>query len=215
MTHTVKDIERLVREITQNSNGNFPLIVLDTGGLIDIASAIREYNFHTKNGDKNSKYEKTSTFLTHLSERVPVLITKKTYQEIQDHGRMIINSHTTELSTKLVDFALDKMTDSIAFISGLRTGSEMDRVRYDAYWASKEGCNGNTKKCAEGCSDTDKEILSTAAYLSQCRTSEDKRKKIGQVIVISPDAHIIKGTEFLKRSFDGRYSNIVPVSTRN
>jgi hypothetical protein len=214
MTTSIKDIGTLSREIAINSDGNFPLVVLDTGGLIDIASAIRQYNYVNRKGNKDSRYERTTGFLKHLSESIPVLITPKTYQEIQDHGRMILNSHTTELSPKIVDFALETMISSSDFVSGLRPGMELDKTRYDTYWAAKNGCNGNVKKQEEGFSDTDKEILSMAAFLSQCRTPRDKRKKMGEILVISPDAHIIQGTRFLRKSFDGRYLNIVPISTR-
>ncbi|MEK6830193.1 MAG: hypothetical protein AABY15_08820 [Nanoarchaeota archaeon] len=205
MTTNIKDIGTLARELAVNSNGNFPLVVLDTGGLIDIESAIRQ---------SGSRYTKTTDFLKHISESIPVIITPKTYQEIQDHGRMILNTHTTELSPKIVDYALETMISSNDFISGLKPGLELDKARYDAYWAAKNGCNGNAKKHEEGCSDTDKEILSMAAFLSQCRTPANKHKKMGEVLIISPDAHIVEGTRFLRKSFNGKYSNIVPISTR-
>lgn len=214
MANSIKDIGTLAREIALNSNGNFPLVVLDTGGLIDIASAIRQYGQEHRNGSRDPRYEKTTGFLKHLSEYMPLVITPKTYQEIQDHGRMIINTHTTELSPRIVDYALEKMVSSSTFLSGLKSGLELDRTRWDAYWAAKNGCDGNTKKHEEGCSDTDKEILSTAAFLSQCPTPHDKHKKLGEVLIISSDAHIIEGTRFLRKSYKSRYSNVVPLSTR-
>ncbi|MEX2017013.1 MAG: hypothetical protein WD876_00900, partial [Candidatus Pacearchaeota archaeon] len=97
----------------------------------------------------------------------------------------------------------------------LETGFSQDDIRYDAYWASREGCNGNPKKYLEGCSDVDKEILTAAAILSKSKINMGSSyKEVGKVIVLSPDAHIIQGAEFLKRGFDGKYSNIVPISTR-
>lgn len=212
----IKDLGKLEREIVESSNGNSAVIVLDTGGLIDIVHATRNYSLNG-NGkkEKNPNYEKATSFLKYISEKVPVIITPKTYQEIQDHGRMKLNSHITELSPKVVDFSLKVMTDSARFIEETIPELSMDDIRYDAYWASKEGCIGNPKKDAEGCSDADKEILSIAAYLSKCKVVESVPKKINKVLVISSDAHIIQGTEFLKRGFDGKYSGIVPISTRH
>jgi len=144
-----------------------------------------------------------------------VIITPRTYQEIQDHGKMRLNGHTIELTPKVVDFALDTMADSIKFIAELNGQISLDDAGYDAYWAARDGCNGNHKKHLEGCSDTDKEILATAAYLSRSRVNGTIDREIEPVLVISPDAHIIKGSEFLKRGFGERYSSIVPISTRH
>jgi hypothetical protein len=214
MKINIKDIGTLEKDILKNSNTDFPVMLLDTSGVIDIVSASRQYNLINKNGDKNLKYEMPIVFLKNLAEKTHVIITPKIYQEIQDHGRMRLNCHTFELTPKIVDFALDTMTDSIRFISKLNKNIELDQARYDAYWASQEGCKENIKKNVEGCSDADKEILSTAALLSRCKTNKFPSKKISQVIVLSSDAHIIQGAEFLKRSFDGKYSNIIPISTR-
>mgnify|MGYP001605524776 CR=1 FL=1 len=209
----IKGIKQLERDITQNFSGNLPIIVLDTCALIDIRQSIKQYNLINKNGNRSPKYERTTLFLKSL--RSQIVITPKTYQEIQDHGRMRLNSHTLELSPNVVDFALDTMINSNRFISGLESEMEFDRARYDAYWASQEACNGIHKKHLEGCSETDREILSTIAYLSRCRIPDGRGKLIRSVLVISPDAHILKGAEFLKRGFDGRYSAIVPISTRH
>lgn len=214
MTHNLKELGRLEKDILKNASGNFPLLILDTGALIDIIQTSRDYCFCANRHEKNSNYEKATYFLKDMSSHFPLVITPKTYQEIQDHGRMRLNAHETELSPKIVDFALNIMINSVKFISGLKAGVELDMARYDAYWASQEGCKGNLKKMEEGCSDTDREILTIAAFLSQCRTVKDKRKKIGRILVASSDTHIIKGSEFLKRGFGGKYSNITSISTR-
>jgi len=211
----INKLGELEKTIVQHSSGSFPVIVLDTGGLIDIANAIRIYNVNYRNKTISPIHKSTITFLKYLSEKTPIVITLKTYQEIKDHGRMWLNGHTLELFPETVDFALDIMNRSKQFCSGLDSGIEPDQARYDAHWASIEACNGNSKKSLEGCSDTDKEILSTVAYLSTSKIPGATIKKIGPVLVISPDLHIIRGTEFLKRGFDDRYSNVVPISTRH
>lgn len=209
----IKKIEQLERDITQNFSGNLSITVLDTGALIDITRSIKLYNLINKNRNRSLKYERTTLFLKSL--RSQIVITPKTYQEIQDHGRMRLNSHTLELSPKVVNFALDTMINSNIFISGLESELEFDQARYDAYWVSKEVCSGIHKKHLEGCSETDREILSTVAYLSRCKIPDGGGKLMRSVLAISSDAHILRGSEFLKRGFGGRYSAIVPISTRH
>lgn len=216
MTMNIKELGHLERDITQHSGGSQPVLVLDTGGLIDIATAIRQYNLTHKNGNANPKYARTTLFLKSLSEQAKsyIIITPRTYQEIQDHGRMRLNEHTLELSPKIVDFALETMISSMGFVSRLEREIELDQTRYDAHWASVHGCSDCKKKHLEGCSDTDKEIIATIASLSTSKVPE-VGKGINPVLVLSPDAHIIRGAEFLKRGFYSRYSNIVPISTRH
>mgnify|MGYP001573804130 FL=1 len=207
----IKGIGQLERDITQNFSGNLPITVLDTGALIDIRQSIKQYNLINKNGNRSPKYERTTLFLKSL--RSQIVITPKTYQEIQDHGRMRLNSHTLELSPKIVNFALEAMIKSNIFISRLESEVEFEQARYDAYWTSKEDYGIHKKHL--GCSETDREILSTVAYLSRCRIPDGGGKLIRPVLAISSDAHILRGSEFLKRGFDGRYSAIVPISTRH
>lgn len=216
MTMNIKELGQLERDITQSSSGgSHAVLVLDTGGLIDVATAIREYGLTHKNGNANPHYARTTIFLKSLSEQTKsrIIITPRTYQEIQDHGRMRLNEHTLELAPRIVDFALEIMINSMGFFSRLEHEIELDQTRYDAHWASAYGCRDNPKKHLEGCSDTDKEIIATLASLSTSKFPEVGRR-INPVLVLSPDAHIIRGAEFLKRGFDGRYSNIVPISTR-
>ncbi len=207
----IKGIQQLERDITQNFSGKLPIIVLDTGALIDIRKSTKQYSLTNKNRNRNPKYEITTLFLKSLGSQI--VITPKTYQEIQDHGRMRLNSHTLELSPKIVNFALEAMIKSNIFISRLESEVEFEQARYDAYWTSKEDYGIHKKHL--GCSETDREILSTVAYLSRCRIPDGGGKLIRPVLAISSDAHILRGSEFLKRGFDGRYSAIVPISTRH
>ncbi len=212
----IKEIGQLEGEIVKHfSMDSIPVLVLDTGGLIDITTTLRRYAFSHRTGNRNSRYEKTTSFLNNLSQALSIVITPKTYQEIQNHGRTRLNGHAIELTPRVVDFALNTMTDSVGFVARLKSRVSLDDAGYDAYWAAKEGCRGNTKKFLEGCSDTDKEILATAAYLSMSRMNGAINNEINPVLVISPDTHIIKGLEFLKRGFDGRYSNLMSISTRH
>jgi hypothetical protein len=206
----------LEREIFEKSSGNFPVIVLDAGGLIDISHATRTYSLKgCPKTEKNPNYAAANVFLRHVSQRAPILLTPKTYQEIQDHGRMMLNSHTVELSPITVDYSLKVMADSAVFLDGLVGELSLDDARYDAYWTSKVCRMGNCKKQEEGYSDTDREIISTAAYLSRCQMIGESDKKVDGVLVISSDAHVLSGSEFLGRYFDGRYPNITPISTRH
>lgn len=215
MKSLIKNLGCLEREILEKSSGNFPVIVLDTGGLIDISHATRTYILNgCPKTEKNPNYSGASVFLKHVSRRTPLIVTPKTYQEIQDHGRMRLNSHTVELSPITVDYSLKVMADSAVFLDGLAGELSLDDARYDAYWTSKECCMGNCKKQEEGCSDTDREIISTVAYLSRCQIIGKPDKKVDRVLVVSSDAHVLLGSEFLGRYFDEKYPNIIPISTR-
>ncbi len=216
MAVNIKDLGELERDILKHSSKASPVLVLDTGALIDIVHATRDFNLYA-NGRRETHphYLRATSFLKNVSSRIPLVITPKTYQEIQNHGGMRLNSHITELSPAVVNYSLDIMLDSARFMDRLVVEVPFDDVRYDAHWASLEGCNGSPKKKQEGCSDTDREILSFAAYLSLCKHPSNPGIKINPVLVVSPDLHIIHGSEFLRREFDGRYSNIVPISTRD
>lgn len=215
MTLNLKRLSMLEKELQKITSGNPCVGVLDTGALIDITQATRSYNLNgCGKEEKNPCYSTTSSFLGLISWMMPLIITPKTYQEIQEHGRMRLNSHITELSPRIVDYSLDRMLQSQEFVKDLVEGVEMDKARYDAYWASIHSCNGNSKKENERYSDTDKEILATAAYLSKCKIGTIPEKSIDTVVVLSSDAHVLLGSDFLSREFNGDYSKIFPLSTR-
>ena len=209
----IKKIGPLEGELLRHydSLDSIPVLIFDTGGLIDMAKSLRQYAFSHRNGDRDQRYEKPSVFLRNLSGAFKMIITPKIYQEIQNHGRTRINQHTIELTPRVVDFALEAMIGSRDFIKEVKSQMTLDDARYDAYWAAKYGCNGkhkrNHKKCLEGCSEADKELLSTAVYLGM---SPD----INPALVVSSDAHILDGLKFLKDNSGDIYSKIIPVSTR-
>ena len=214
MRKGLKEICKLETEVITSLNGNSSVIVLDTGALIDISQAVREYNLVHRNGDRNPNYFDSTSFLKYFLGMAPLIVTPKTHKEICNHARTRLNGHTFELPLRTAEFALDNMVASSSFLEGLQGTLPQEETRYDAYWTAKEACNGNYKKHAEGCSETDKEILESVAYLSSGRTVSSTGEKIGQVLVLSSDTHVIARAEFLKRGFDGRYQGIVPISTR-
>lgn len=219
MKTDIKEISKLEKDVVDNLSGKSPVIVLDTGALIDISNATRKYDLvhrivHHKRGGENPNYFDAVSFLKYFSGMAPLIITPRTHKEIYRHASTRLNGHTFELPLRAVEFSLDNMVTSTLFLDGLQGELPKDETRYDTYWTSKECCNGNHKKQEEGCSDTDKEILEAVAYLSSGRTVRQTGEKVDQVIILSSDAHVISGAEFLKRGFDGRYQGIVPISTR-
>ncbi len=215
MALNVKSPGKLENDLLKHLSHASPIIILDTGGLIDIVQATRDFSLYA-NGKRHlyPHYTRATSFLKNLSSKIPLFITPKTYQEIQKHGEMRLNSHEVELSQIVVDYALGATLSSARLIGNLTGESNFDEARYDAHWASLEGSIGNDKKMNEKCSDTDKEILSVAAYLSTCYKPESPGQKINPVLVVSPDFHVINGSKFLRREFDEKYSGIVPISTR-
>lgn len=204
----IKKIGSLEGELVRHySLDSSPVLVLDTGGLIDIVTSIRQYELLNRSEKKDPRYMDSNVFLGNLSKAFRMVITPKTYQEIERHGRTRLNQHTSELVPSVVDFSFETMLNSDRFISGVESNISLDDARYDAYWAAQYGCKGNHKKCLEGCSDTDREILSAAAYLS---TVQD----IDPVLVVSSDLHVLGGSKCLVDNFDDRYSRIVPIPTR-
>lgn len=215
MALNIKRPQNLEVELLDYANKTSPVIILDTGGLIDIVQSTRNFSLNG-NGHvaKYPQYGRATAFLRHIGARIPVLITPKTNQEIQNHIGVRLNSHELEVSPALTEYSFDLMSNSVRFMGGVKGETSLDDTRYDAHWAALEGCKGNLKKKEEGCSDTDKEILIAAAYLSQCRHPGNNPNKINPVLVVSPDLHITEGAKLLRREFDGKYSTIIPISTR-
>ena len=214
MKNGVKELSRIMREIYHNSDGDSSALVLDTGGLIDILSGIRGHNLSHRATNRDSNYILPSSFLRKLSEITNVIITPETYKEIYNHRITRLNRHSFEIPPQVVKFSLDAVSKSTRFMWGLELQLGLDDIRYDAYWASKECCRHNQKKHDEGFSEADKEILVTAACLSNSKTENSQGSNISPVIVVSSDSHVIRGSEFLKRECGERYENIVPISTR-
>ena len=214
MKNGIKDLRRIEREIRDNFRGDLPVLVMDTGGLIDIEAKVRQHNFTCVNEERIDSCISTTYFLQNILKGRPMFITPKTYREIRNHEGMKLNGHVYELSPSTLNFSLDSMVYSTQFFIGLNQRVESDQIRYDAYWAARECCKDNPKKYAEGCSDTDKEILLAIANLSNSNPRNAPQIGVGSVVVVSSDSHVINGSEILKTEFDGRYSGIFPVSTR-
>ena len=116
----IKGIGQLEGEIIRSlSLGPFPVMVMDTGGMIDFVNSMRQYTSSHRNG-KNVRYAAPTTFFKALSAEVPIVITPKTYQEIQNHGRTRLNGHAIELAPDAVNFALDTMIESAKLISRVK-----------------------------------------------------------------------------------------------
>jgi hypothetical protein len=218
MKKDIKTLSKLEKEIKSHLRGahtTLPVAILDTGGLIDITASSRAFELKNRGRKANLIYTNPTGFLKHISGLAPLIVTPKTYQEIQKHGQTMLNGYLPEIESDSVNYALNLMTDSVAFMNGVESAVPMDQARYDAHWASIECCKDNFKKHSERCSDVDKEILASAAYLSEGKSRGAFGKQIGPVLTVSSDEHVLKGSKFLNTSFDGRYVGIIPVSTRS
>ncbi len=208
----IKNIGPLEGDILRTfSVDSIPMIVFDTSGLIDIATSIRRYNLCHRNGIGDIRYTSPDVFLRNLNGASKIIITPYTYKEVEKHSHTILNRYTNELESPIVSFSFYALEQYMAIASELKNSISLDEARYDAYWAAKYGCNGNEKKFLEGPSLTDKEILGTASYLAN---AEIKGQRINPLIVVSSDAHILKGVEFLRKEFEDKYSSLSPISTR-
>ncbi len=226
MTFRVKDPSRLEKELKsilgRSNNENFPVAVVDTGGIIDLVKSCREYDLSTKRlGERVREYTDPTEMLKKLRRKMPTIITPETRRELVRHKSIMLNSKQPEIYSHLLDYAFDLAIESAYFVSGLKPILQSDNltwddVGYEMYWLSKECCNGNKKKNSEGCSPTDREILTIATYLSRSGEGISLGRKITPVIVISPDQHITCGIDLINkdRELSDKYPGIVSFSTR-
>lgn len=224
MTLVVKDPGRLEKEIKGIINGgnsrNLAVAVVDTGGIIDLVKSTREYDLSTRRDKfRVPEYTDPTEMLKKLARKMPVIITPQMRKELVRHKNTMLNSRQPEIYSHLLDYSFDLAMDSAYFMSGLKPSRpsgvfSWDDVEYQMYLLSKECCNGNRKKTEEGCSDTDREILTTAAYLSRSREDTGIKRKINPVIVISPDQHITCGVDMINRELSDLYPGIISFSTR-
>ena len=218
----LRDFEYLSSKNRENSDVFFPVAVVDTGAVIDIVRATREYGKRVKKGDSvYGVFRNPSQFLEHVDqELVNLIVLPVVNAEIDSHKEVMINSHTPELSEKTLQRVKMLAQKSFDF---MRKASFIDKavgdgdIGYDVHNISQEACRDHPKKDHEGYSRVDKEILAYAAFLSRAYLQEvDGRRQITRVIVLSPDQHLISGVELMQTDpeFSKKYKDVGYLSTR-
>lgn len=203
------------------SGKDLPVVLLDTGAVIDLEEAVKS---HVKSLKEKAE---TSLFLKSLKEKVPLVVTPYVHREIIRHSRYKRNSHTPEIEPSTFKFIKGIVNESTDFLTRARTDVPLDDARYNVYWISKEACKcdnsdnkNDKKKQDEGFSETDRDILTHAIRLSRSYIEFPQgtqiNRKINPVIVFSPDKHIGEGISFIYkcRSLSEQYPGIKNISTR-
>lgn len=210
-------LERSLDNVFSNTPHNLPVIVLDTGALIDIVHASRNYDLTFK-GDKarNEIYANPVLFLMSLNDKAPFVIPPLVMDEVESHGRCKLNSYRFELSDDVLGFTRGLFLDSKNFLKTLESELELDEVGLDSYLISHVCCDESPKKKLEGVSRTDRQVISTAAYLATSHLKGYFYRKVNPVVILSSDAHCSLGTNFINQDIELRtkYPGINCVSTR-
>jgi len=217
MKFKLKELSALEKELTsleEQRETNLPMILVDTGALIDIEQSVRNYSLsHKKELNSNHLYVKK--FLSIVRNEAPLIITPHVFAEITNHAHCNRNGHTKEIEYDTFKYVQSLVNESTDFLARARTKASLDEARYDVYWATKNSCKDNNKKNEEGFSDADKDLLTNAARLSCSHIiNEEKKFNINPVVIFSPDQHIEKGVNFINEFLSCKYPNIINISTR-
>ncbi len=210
----LSDLEKDIHSYKRISSGNLPVILLDTGALIDLEQSSRRCTLcHNKNLEPKDYH--TPSFLSLIRKKIPLIVTPYVFSEITAHMNCHINGHVPEISHETFKYIEDIVDDSLDFLGRTRTEIPLDDARYDVYWVSKQSCKCNHKKHEEGFSEADKDILVNAVRISGSYIEEKGKKySIKPVIVFSPDQHMKEGVRFINENFSDKYPKLENLSTR-
>jgi|APSaa5957512622_1039677.scaffolds.fasta_scaffold80496_1 hypothetical protein len=201
-----------LREIEESILANLgpivqPVIILDTGGLIDIVQSAKV----TKGGNESDpKYCDAKRFLTGISKEKGLLITPGVYEEIMRHLKVKLNSYESELPDCIRPLIVDGLSRfNLARKVLQMNGKSDDEIRYDSVLACNAAFERDSKKGLEDYSLADGEIVYFAALMA-AGTIGGKRNY--PVEVITSDAHISEGIKKMKQ-LDG-YASLRAINTR-
>lgn len=213
---------------------SIPITLLDTGGLLDIIASTRSYEFlHRGRCVENATYCNALEFLKSIDKKCPLILTPLIFEEIIRHDLVKLNNHQSEVPSFVMNYVRELAQDSIDFMTGIDTQILRDDVRYDIHWIAQECCKENSKKCLEGFSLADKDILTNAAFLSKSSIKEPAKKQknlwqilsldsfkskekisLGPILVLSSDKHLENGVHFISKEFSEKYPTIKSIQTR-
>jgi len=207
-------LEKELISLEKQRETNLPMILIDTGALIDIEQSVRDYSLPHKK-ELNSNYLHTKRFLSIIGNEIPLIITPHVFSEITNHAHCNLNGRTKEIEYDTFKYVQGLVNESTDFLARARTKVSLDEARYDVYWITKESCKDNNKKNGEGFADADKDLLTNAVRLSCSHiTNEGKKFNINPVVIFSPDQHIEKGVNFINEFLSYKYPDIINISTR-
>ncbi len=194
-------------------------VILDTGAIIDMVHSVRSYERVCK-GRKLQKedYITVRSMLDCINSNSRIVVLPLVYGESIKHSSYKLNGHQLEIDPdtfSLVENIASDSFDYISFLSSSHLPLLFEDIRYDVYNTTLESCLDCAKKHEEGFSKVDKDILLYSGILSRVPIllAGDK-VDLQRVYVLSPDRHILCGTQFMINEFGEKYNKIIPISTR-
>lgn len=191
-----------------------PVMLADTGAIIDIQKCFRTNNIGKKY--KEPPFSNIYQFFNHLNYPTKLLVPPKVGEEINKHGNMKLNQYVCEIPQHVIKLVNDDLLPRFKeFYSQIIIPTEvkdhLDDLRYAVHWTAIEACKGDAKKSSECMSEADKELLLYSLILSKSTTKD--QKKISPIFVLSSDKHLVDGINFLNR--EEGYENLHTISTRH
>jgi|SRR3989338_651681 len=217
MAKKIKTLRNLEKDLIETPvRDSQPLIILDTGGLIDMVESARNSSIG-KSPEIDPVYRSPASFFQYIcygrhrngNLNPIVLVTPRTLEEIRRHKGVKINSHDYEISESEFKFAHDACERLKRITEIVNPYTDFDEVGLRIWLMSKGIYQNRCKKAEEGFSDVDREILTYAAYLT---SSTLGKNRIMPVHVISSDDHILRGAKQLEAC---GYFGAYPINTRN
>lgn len=198
LEHKVKSITSSIRK----SGGNNPIVLFDTGAIIDFERIIDESRLKDKDADYSSFYGYM------VRTGFPLFVTPGVYDEVENHRKHVSISGRPEISG---------VTGSV--IEGMRinyfdacqtidtTLGDPERLRHDAYWAShfafhheerwvnSKSKNRHKKAYGDPISAVDRELIGQALVLRLMMPVDKPHEYVEEkhctgVVILSPDRHI-------------------------
>lgn len=206
-----KKVNSLVSSIKQ-SGGDNPIVLFDTGAIIDFERLIESLWLKDKKADHSSFYG----YL--INTGFPLFVTPNIYGEIEMHRKNVTISGRPEISnitSLIVDSMLENHFNSCLNIDANQI--DVDRLRMDAYWASyfafhrEEQGNGKQvknffkKAYSDPISVGDRELISQSLVLRAGLPIDKPNEYVPErpctgVVILSPDRHIRDSVKVLTDS---------------
>ena len=185
----------LVERIKESTGDNW-IVLLDTGAIIDFEREVAQFKL------KNPKLSTVDFYKSLFDELGSLYVNDSVLKEVAAHNeRHFINgSPEISLATFMAIAKMRKMYDDLIGIGN--PSLDLEKAKYDTYWASKYSFEeGHKKQAKDPISHVDRETIASALYLKNLflptLESDSQYKIVSGVAILSPDSHIAKTVEVL------------------
>lgn len=186
-------MERRIRklvELVKNDAGENPLVFLDTSAILDFEKEIKLWKL-------KDRANNTSLWYMNLEKGFPLFVTEGVMAEVTKHYTCNCIGGRPEISDETYGL-IEKMHEKYcAFLREISMNPrDLEKVRYDSYWASILGVRDNEKKRDfDIVSSVDRKTVENAAWL---RYALDKNgNPVTSSSVIGHDGHLSESIRVL------------------